>query len=82
MKKVSKRTYKGIDFIRLSSLSEEQAASLKTSLTSRTLIKILMFDEVIDDCVLYSAYEQWFITYQEPVVAAPKPIKSSVSLSH
>lgn len=82
MKKISKRTFKGIDYIRLSSLTTEQAASLKSDLNSRTLIKILMFDEVIDDCVLYSAYEKWFITYQETVPAPATAVKSSVSLSH
>ncbi|MEN8248838.1 MAG: hypothetical protein ABFS32_07890 [Bacteroidota bacterium] len=62
MKKVDKNTYRGINYIKLKSLPHKQAESLRKSLTHRTLIKIIQDDVVIDDCVLYSAYEEWYET--------------------
>jgi hypothetical protein len=71
MEKISKRTFRGIDYVQLSTLSKNQAESLKQSLDERTLIKILKNDVILNDCVLYSAYEKWFAGYSIEVV---KPI--------
>ena len=73
MTKLNKKTYRGIEYINLSSLSGDQSHSLSKSLSDRTLIKILQDDLVVADCVLYSAYEDWF----EPVVVEveAKPIE-------
>lgn len=60
MIKLSKKTYRCIEYINLSSLSGDQQQSLKQSLSNRTLIKILQGDIVINDCVLYAAYENWY----------------------
>ena len=60
MIKLSKKTYRCIEYINLSSLSGDQQGSLKQSLSNRTLIKILQGDIVINDCVLYAAYENWY----------------------
>jgi len=68
MKKISKKTYRGIDYVQLKALSNTQAESLKQSLDERTLIKILKNDVVLNDCVLYSAYEKWFDLYSIEVV--------------
>ena len=77
MKKLSISTYKGIEYIQLSALSATQAESLSQTLSERTLIKILVDDTILSDCVLYSAYEKWFVTYAEevkiPVIHQAKP---------
>ena len=67
MKKLTNINYKGIDYIQLSALSSVQAESLKQTLTKRTLIKILKNDIILDDCVLYNAYEKWFDSINEEV---------------
>ena len=71
MKKLTKRTYKGINYIRLGSLSREQAESLRKSLNPRTLIKIQIYDELLEDCVLYEAYEDWYENYQQELTPQP-----------
>ena len=77
MKKSSISTYKGIEYIQLNTLSAKQAESLRQTLNERTLIKILMNDTILNDCVLYSAYEKWFATYTEeakiPVIPQAQP---------
>jgi hypothetical protein len=76
MKKISIRIYKGIEYIQLSALPTAQAESLKQTLNKRTLIKILMDDVILHDCVLYSAYEKWFASnieeVKEPVISQSK----------
>lgn len=84
MKKQDKRSYKGIEYIRLDSLPQQQADSLVKSLSPRSLVKIQMYDEVVDNCVLYEAYEKWHSSYQEESAgqpAVPSSIKSRVSLT-
>ena len=65
MKKLAKRTYKGIAYVRLDSMSKTDADALVKSLNPRTLVKIQMYDEVVEDCVLYEAYEVWFDNMQK-----------------
>lgn len=83
MKKLAKRNFKGIDYIRLNALPRAQADALRKSLSSRTLIKIQMYDEVFDDCVLYETYEKWHKNYQEEAALqnAEPSINKSVSLT-
>ncbi len=67
MIKLNFSTYKGIEYIRLCSLSTVQAESPKKTLSERSLIKILKEDVVLNDCVLYPAYQQWFKAYSVEV---------------
>ena len=71
MIKLNKKTYRGIEYINLSSLSDNQSKSLSKSLSDRTLIKILQDDLVVSDCVLYSAYEDWYKSIVVEVEAKP-----------
>ena len=81
MNKLNIRIYKGIEFVQLKALPAAQAALLIRTLNERTLIKILIDDVIISDCVLYSTYEKWFASYskevKEPVVLPIKPILSN-----
>lgn len=63
--------------MQLSALPAAQAKLLKQTLNERTLIKILMDDVILHDCVLYSAYEKWFASnieeVQQPIMPQAKP---------
>ncbi|RLD19221.1 MAG: hypothetical protein DRI71_12145 [Bacteroidetes bacterium] len=74
MSKLINRTYKGIEYIQLSSLPTAQAESLKATLTERTLIKILKDDVVLNDCVLYGSYEEWYAANTEEAVEEIRPV--------
>jgi hypothetical protein len=74
MGKLINRLYKGIEYIQLSSLPPAQAESLKATLTERTLIKILKDDVVLNDCVLYSSYEEWYAANTEEIVEERRPV--------
>ena len=79
MIKLSVRIYKGIEYVQLGALPAAQAESLRQTLNERTLIKILIDDVILLDCVLYSAYEKWFANNIEEVKEPLLP-QSSPSL--
>ena len=53
------RTYKGIVYVRLKSLSPEERDQIKNWLNADTLIKIQTDKELMSDCILYKDYEYW-----------------------
>lgn len=58
--KVLAENFKGIAFIRISKLPEEQKKQITQSLPSDHIIKILRENELLVDCVQFKHYEQWF----------------------
>ncbi len=53
-------TYKGIKFIRISSLPAEQKDLIWQSINHDFVIKILKDNTLINDCLQYAHYVTWF----------------------
>ena len=51
--------YKGIEFIRISTLAEEQKKLFLQSFDKHKIIKILMHDSLLNDCVLVKDFLEW-----------------------
>jgi hypothetical protein len=51
--------YKGIEFVRISSLPEDQKSAIWTSFDQEKIIKILKVDALLNDCILYRDYLDW-----------------------
>lgn len=64
--KVSSSFYKGIQYIQVSSLPEEQRESLLTTINGDLFIKILVDGRVIGNCLQFKDYEKWFETVYRP----------------
>lgn len=64
--KVLAENYKGIEFVRLSKLPEEQKALLVQALPSDHIIKILRENELLTDCVQFKHYEAWYCNSYKP----------------
>ena len=58
--KVQSENYKGIEFIRISSLPEEQKLKIKGNFSSQRIIKILKEKELLSDCIQYCHYLDWY----------------------
>jgi hypothetical protein len=58
--KVTQETYKGIDFVRISSLPENQKRLFWQSFDKNKIIKILKSDSLLNDCIQYHEYSDWF----------------------
>lgn len=60
MSKFPSRVYRGIEFIKLSDLPEQQAIGLRSWANERALlIKILIDKEIHSNCVQYHHYSEW-----------------------
>lgn len=51
--------YKGIEFIRISTLAEEQKKLFWQSFDQHKIIKILKHDSLLNDCVLVKDFLEW-----------------------
>ncbi len=56
---MSAETYKGIDFVRISNLPEEQQHQITRTIERHKIIKILRGKELLHDCVQVNDYAKW-----------------------
>lgn len=77
--KVLAENYKGIEFIRISKLPEEQRKQIAQALPSDNIIKILRENELLTDCVQFKHYEAWF---EQQYKKSPSPAKTEAVKSN
>lgn len=51
--------FKGIEFVRISSLPEEQKQMIWDTFEHRKIIKIVRDNALMNDCILYNDYQHW-----------------------
>lgn len=62
------KLYKGIEYVQLKELPEDQQRRIKESLNQELFIKILVDGHLHQDCILYKDYKYWFErVYSRPV---------------
>jgi len=60
------KLYKGIEYVQLEELPEEQQVRIKESLNRAFFVKILVNGKLHQNCILYKDYSYWFQSvYQE-----------------
>jgi hypothetical protein len=59
-------SYKGIEFVRISTLPEDQKQLIWTSIKRDKIIKILKSDCLLNDCVQLHDYEAWYSENYKP----------------
>jgi len=66
--------YKGIEFVRISTLPEDQRKMISTSPFQHKVIKILRDKELLDDCLSYDHYIEWYNqSYKTVSTNSPQP---------
>lgn len=58
-RRMSAETYKGIDFVRISQLPEDQKNQITQTIDRSKIIKILRGKELLPDCVQVNDYAHW-----------------------
>ncbi len=58
--KIDGENYKGIEFVRISSLPEDQKSMIWNSFNTQKIIKILRDNELLNDCLQYADYQDWY----------------------
>ncbi|MEQ1584880.1 MAG: hypothetical protein ABL895_03310 [Cyclobacteriaceae bacterium] len=66
--RVESELYKGIEYVRVSNLPDDQKEKIKTSLPKDKVIKILMDGSLIEDCIQYADYLTWFEAHHQGVM--------------
>jgi len=54
--------YKGITYVRISSLPSEQKELIRKTIQRNQIINILKDETILSDCIQYHHYENWFKT--------------------
>lgn len=57
---IEAKTYRGIDFVRVSDLPEDQRTAIQNWLNADVIIKIQTETSLLSDCILYKDYLHWF----------------------
>ena len=58
--KVNSTIYKGIEYVQVNSLPADQKEKLLQTINHELLIKILIDEKLIGNCLLFKDYEVWF----------------------
>lgn len=58
--KAASEIYKGIEFVRIFSLPDEQKVLFWQTFSRHKIIKILKDDTLLSDCVQYTDYLEWY----------------------
>ncbi len=64
--------YKGIEFVRISNLPAEQKEKISNTFPKDKVIKILKDEYVLNDCIQYRDYVEWFSQYHKARITANK----------
>jgi hypothetical protein len=59
--KVQPTYYRGISFVHIPDLPLEQQQALKSSPKVPERIKIMMHGKIIDECLQYARYSEWYL---------------------
>jgi hypothetical protein len=58
--KINSKNFKGIEYIQLNQLPEEQRIKILETLNRNFLIKIMIDGQVLSNCLQYKDYEFWY----------------------
>jgi len=74
--KVKSTIYKGIEYIQINTLPKEQMESLMRTINRELLIKILIDDKLVGNCLQFKDYESWFdLVYNSDKPSTTKTVK-------
>lgn len=64
--KVNSTIYKGIEYVQVNALPADQKEKLLQTINHDLLIKILVDEKLIGNCLLFKDYEIWFDNIYKP----------------
>ncbi|HEY4652990.1 MAG TPA: hypothetical protein VIH22_00680 [Cyclobacteriaceae bacterium] len=73
------KLYKGIEYVKLNELPEDQQRKIRESLNQELFIKILVNGELQLDCILYKDYSYWFDRVYSASQKAVPPERASAA---
>jgi hypothetical protein len=77
--KAKARLFKGIEFVTIGDLPAEQRMLIETSPAEPERIKILIEGKIVENCVQYNKYVDWYTSIYTMAVPAQRPPVASGS---
>ncbi|MBY0432542.1 MAG: hypothetical protein K2U26_00365 [Cyclobacteriaceae bacterium] len=71
--RVKAEIFKGIEFVRISSLPNDQKEKIWQSFQHDKIIKIVKDNALLNDCILYHDYVNWADQQRSVPTSAPAP---------
>ena len=80
--KVNSTIYKGIEYVQVNALPQDQKEKLLQTINHDLFIKILVDEKLIGNCLLFKDYEIWFDNIYKPQIKGNESVdKSSIKSS-
>ena len=79
--KAMAENFKGIEFVRISSLPQDQKEKIWQSFQQDKIIKIVKDHALMNDCILYNDYLSWLNQHQNASAKSSAPQSSPVSFT-
>jgi hypothetical protein len=73
--RATSEVYKGIEFVRISSLPADQKVAIWNSFDREKIIKILKVDSLMNDCILYRDYLDWIGQVRTKIIEVKHPMQ-------
>ena len=75
--KVKPTLYRGIEFVKINDLPEDQQLILKSTPNGMEFVKILIYGRVSEQCILYSSYSNWYSSvFKQPASNKKNQLKN------
>lgn len=65
--------FKGISFVRISTLPAEQRLRIRESFDRQLIVKIIRDNSLINDCIVYTDYLSWYRAHRHASVQSAQP---------
>ncbi len=73
--------YKGIEYVRVAELPEEQLEAIKNWLNPETVIKIQTENALLSDCLQYKDYQFWFEKIFTKAISEAEAISTKTAIA-
>jgi hypothetical protein len=70
--KVDAKLFKGIEYVQLSELPQNQREILTQTINQDLFIKLLVDGKIVSGCIQYKDYSKWYVEQYQPLVNAAR----------
>lgn len=70
--KVDAKLFKGIEYVQLSELPQNQRELLTQTINQELFIKLLVDGKIVSGCIQYKDYSKWYVELYQPLVSAAR----------
>jgi hypothetical protein len=70
--KADAKLFKGIEYVQLSELPQNQREILTQTINQELFIKLLVDGKIVSGCIQYKDYSKWYVEQYQPFINAAR----------